>query len=197
MTAGRRDATAGSGGGGMTPIDVRDTRPGGRCLPAARRAGAPESLTEAIEEIGMLQVRTCVSVHCDQCGDSLGGPGSPAHYPTEDAVLDAAAAQGWRVGPGGRLWCSACGPVLTCAAEGHEFTAWCPVLIDECQELLTCLGHAAASAAGHPVSRGYRYCRRCCLHESRRDWVLINGLRGPGRSEPAFLASAEVSGEVA
>lgn len=148
---------------------------------------------------GMVQVRTCVSVHCDQCGDTLGGPEFQAHYPTEDAALDAAAAQGWRVGPGGRLWCSACGPVLTCAAEGHEFTPWRAVLIgvDEFPELLAGTEHTAASAAGHPVSREYRYCRRCCLHESRRDWVLINGLRGHGKSESALPANAEVSGEVA
>jgi hypothetical protein len=48
----------------------------------------------------MVQVHTCVSVHCDQCGDSLGDPGFEAHYPTEDAALDAAAADGWRVRPG-------------------------------------------------------------------------------------------------
>ncbi len=147
---------------------------------------------------GMVQVHTCVSVHCDQCGDALGGPEHEAHYPTEDAALDAAAAQGWRAGPGGRLWCSACGPVLTCAAEGHEFTPWRAALIDECQELVTRPGHdAAAAAGGHPVSREYRYCRRCCLHESRRNWVPISGLRGCGKSESALLASADVSGQVA
>jgi hypothetical protein len=86
---------------------------------------------------GIVQVHTCVSVHCAQCGDALGNPGFEAHYPTEDAALDAAAADGWRVGPGGRLWCSSCGPVLTCEAEGHEFTEWCPAFLDECQELIT------------------------------------------------------------
>jgi hypothetical protein len=122
---------------------------------------------------GMVQVRTCVSVHCDQCGDALGGPEFEAHYPTEDAALDAAAAQGWRVGPGGRLWCSACGPVLTCAVEGHEFTEWRAVLLDDYQELVTRLGHdVAATAGGHPARREYRYCRRCCLHESRTAVVL-------------------------
>ena len=43
---------------------------------------------------GMVRVHTCVSVHCDQCGDALGDPGFEAHYPTEDAALDAAAAEG-------------------------------------------------------------------------------------------------------
>jgi hypothetical protein len=148
---------------------------------------------------GRVQVHTCVSVHCDQCGDALGGPEFPAHYPTKDAALDAAAAQGWRISPGGRLWCSACGPVLTCAADGHEFTPWQAVLngVDEFPEPLAGTEHTAASAAGHPLSREYRYCRRCCLHESHRDRVLINGLRGHGKRESALLATADVSGEVA
>jgi hypothetical protein len=112
-----------SGGGGLNPRDVHDTRPGGpNRQERAHRAGAPESLTKAIEEIGMLQVHTCVSVHCDQCGNSPDGPGFDAYWPTENAALDAAVAGGWLVGPGGRLWCSACGPVLTCEAHGHEFS---------------------------------------------------------------------------
>jgi hypothetical protein len=95
----------------------------------------------------MVQVHTCVSVHCGQCGDSLGDPGFEAHYPTEDAALDAAAADGWRVGPGGWLWCSACAPVLICEA----------VTLD-----------------GHPAGSEYRHCRRCCLHESRpATWLLL------------------------
>ncbi len=45
----------------------------------------------------MVQVHTCVSVHCGQCGASPAGLGFQAHYPTEDAALDAAAAGlgGW------------------------------------------------------------------------------------------------------
>jgi hypothetical protein len=35
---------------------------------------------------------------------------------------------------------------------------------------------------GQPVSREYRYCRRCCLHESRRNWMLISALRGQGKN---------------
>jgi hypothetical protein len=105
----------------------------------------------------MVQVHTCVSVHCDQCGDSLGDPGFEAHYPTENAALDAATADGWRVGPGGRLWCSACAPVLVCEAEGHEFSEWRhPVTLD-----------------GHPAASEYRHCRRCCRHEPRpATWLL-------------------------
>jgi hypothetical protein len=100
---------------------------------------------------GMIQVHTCVSVHCAQCGEALGSPGFEAHYATEDTALDAAAEAGWLVGPGERLWCSACGPVLTCEAEGHEFSQWRrPVIRD---------GQSAISE--------YRHCQRCCLHESR------------------------------
>ena len=145
----------------------------------------------------MVQVHTCVS---DQCGDALGGPGFETHYPTEDAALDAAAAEGWRLGPGGRLWCSACGPVLTCEAQGHEFTPWCPLLLDECQELVTHSDQAAVTGGGQPGSREYRDCRRCCLHESRWARVLISGLRGQSTGKPAALllaAGADVTGEVA
>ncbi|MGH3803106.1 MAG: hypothetical protein ACRDTD_23855 [Pseudonocardiaceae bacterium] len=115
-----------------------------------------------------------MSVHCDQCGDSLGSSGFEAHYATEDAAFDAAAAAGWRVGPSGRLWCSACAPVLTCEAEGHEFSEW--------RHPVTFGGHLAGSE--------YRHCRRCCLHESRPARRLIGGL-------PGQAASAALAGEVA
>jgi hypothetical protein len=99
----------------------------------------------------MLQVHTCVSVHCDQCGDVLGGPAFQAHYRSEKAALGAAAAQRWRPGPGRRLLCSACAPVLICEAQGHEFSAWRhPITSD-----------------GQPASSQYRHCWRCCRHESR------------------------------
>jgi hypothetical protein len=97
----------------------------------------------------MVQVHTCVSVHCGQCGDALGSLGFEVHYPTETAALDAVAAAGWVVGPGGRLACSTCGPVLECEADGHQFGPWLPARRD----------------AG--TGSEYRYCRRCCLHESR------------------------------
>ena len=38
----------------------------------------------------MIQRHTCVSVHCDQCGDALGSPEFEAHYRTERAALRAA-----------------------------------------------------------------------------------------------------------
>jgi hypothetical protein len=175
---------AGGDDDGMNPIDVRDTRPGGpNRQERAHRVVAPESLAEAIGEIGMVQVHTCVSVHCDQCRGSLGSPGFEAHYATEDAALDAAAAAGWLVGPGGRLWCSACGPVLTCEVEGHEFSAWRhPVISEE-----------------RPVLSEYRHCRRCCLEESRPARWLI-GTR-PERSKStaagALLAAGTDVAEVA
>ncbi|MGH3809506.1 MAG: hypothetical protein ACRDRU_23335 [Pseudonocardiaceae bacterium] len=168
----------------MTPIDVHDTRPGGpNRQERAHRAGTPESLTEAIKEIGMLQVHTCVSVHCAQCGDSPASLDGEAYWPPEDALLKAAADQGWRVGPGGRLWCSACAPVLTCEAEGHEFSGWRrPVTRD-----------------GQPAGSEYRHCRRCCLHASRPARWLISAGSGRGRPTVAalLLAGAEVAGEVA
>ena len=99
----------------------------------------------------MLQVHTCVSVHCAQCGEGVGGPEFEAHYPSEAAALDAAQAQGWLVDPGERWWCSACGPVLTCEVEGHEFTEW----------------RHPRTKQGVLGGTQYRHCRRCCLHESR------------------------------
>ena len=121
----------------------------------------------------MVQVHTCVSVHCDQCGDSLGSPEVEAHYLTEDAALDAAAAEGWRVGPGGRLWCSACAPVLTCEAEGHEFSEW----------------HHPVIRDGHPAASEYRDCRRCCLHESRpANWLFATQLPLAARADTEEVA---------
>jgi hypothetical protein len=99
----------------------------------------------------MIQVHTCVSVHCDQCGDALGSPECEAHYRSERVALHAATADGWRTGPGERLVCSACAPILVCEVEGHRFNSWRhPVLAD---------GRLAPSE--------YRCCRRCCALESR------------------------------
>lgn len=99
----------------------------------------------------MLQVHTCVSVHCDQCGDTLGSPEFEAHYRTERSALSAATAQRWRFGSRRRLLCSACAPVLTCEAQGHEFSQW----------------RHPVTADGHPALSEYRYCRRCCRNDSR------------------------------
>jgi hypothetical protein len=130
----------------------------------AVRAPLPDTFCEPV------QVHTCVSIHCHQCGDALGDPGYEAHYPTEDAALNAAAAEGWLVGLGGRWWCSACGPVLTCEAEGHQFSVWRPPIIRD----------------GHPVGSEYRHCRRCCLHESRPATPLLAGV-----AEPAHRGGGE------
>jgi hypothetical protein len=101
-------------------------------------------------------------------------------------------AAGWLVGPGGRLWCSACGPVLICEDQGHDFTPWQHVGLDQ-TEVLPGTGGGAVNE--------YRYCRRCCLHESRQDWVLISGLDRQGKSTSVqsmlLSAGADVAGEVA
>jgi hypothetical protein len=99
----------------------------------------------------MIQVHTCVSVHCDQCGDALGSPAFQAHYRSERSALTAAAASRWRAGSGRRLLCPACAPVLICEAEGHQFSQW----------------RHPVTADGHPALSEYRYCRRCCVHKSR------------------------------
>ena len=99
----------------------------------------------------MIQVHTCVSVHCDQCGDALGGPAYTVHYRTENAAMNAAIADGWQVDPEGQWWCSACAPALICQTEGHQFSPW--------RHSLTRIGHPALSE--------YRYCQRCCVLESR------------------------------
>lgn len=119
----------------------------------------------------MLQVHTCVSVHCVQCGDGPDRLGCEAHWPTETAALDGAMAQGWRVGPGGLLLCSACAPVLTCEAEGHEFSEW---------------RHPATPHAQHGSE--YRHCRRCCLHEPRAASWLLGELAEQG--EPTAMPTA-------
>lgn len=174
----------------------------------------------------MLQGHTCVSVHCDQCGDSLGAPEYEAHYRSEDAALDAALAAGWRHSPQGHRWyCSACGPVLTCEAQGHEFTPWRAVLVcqdelgrDELDEPLTGTSAAQRPApvewpalpAGAPPrtttaqgplpgSREYRYCRRCCLFDSRHRAVSIGARSGSGtphQTRHPFVATAAVGGGV-
>jgi len=120
----------------------------------------------------MVQAHACVSVHCHQCGDTPAGPGFDAHYPSEDAALEAVAVAGWVLATDGRLLCSCCGPVLVCEAVGHDFTAWhrpAPSTGHGPQ-----MAHCGCDPRGrvHRVGsaecwREFRYCRRCCLHESR------------------------------
>ncbi|MGH3701380.1 MAG: hypothetical protein ACRDQY_18320 [Pseudonocardiaceae bacterium] len=47
---------------------------------------------------GMVQAYSCASVCCALCGDSPGSIDYEEYWTPEDAVLNAAAAQGWRVG---------------------------------------------------------------------------------------------------
>ncbi|MDQ3154842.1 MAG: hypothetical protein M3R63_24960 [Actinomycetota bacterium] len=109
----------------------------------------------------MLQTQTCVSVRCDQCGDGPYSPELVAHWPTEDAALDAAAVAGWHIEDRdpSRLLCPDCGTVLRCEDRGHEFTRWRRC---RCEQLV------AAHRAGPDGLCGmaFRYCLRCCVHES-------------------------------
>jgi hypothetical protein len=70
----------------------------------------------------MIQVHTCVSVHCDQCGHILGLPERAWHFRTEGAAINAAITDRWRIGPDGQWWCAICAPALICKADGHQFT---------------------------------------------------------------------------
>ncbi len=99
----------------------------------------------------MIQVHTCVSVHCDQCGAALRSPEFEEHFRTEGAALRAAAAQRWCTGPDGRLMCSACAPILVCELEGHQFSSW----------------HHPVLSEGLVALTEYRHCQRCCELESR------------------------------
>jgi hypothetical protein len=155
-----------------------------------------------------VQVYTCVSLQCAQCGQALGSPEFEAHYPSEETALEAAVAAGWVEGPSGRWWCSCCGPVLECETEGHVFTEWQPLLSpinDEPTAVETAAregdspgpAEAAAGEQGDPVGRAYRYCRRCCLHESRSAWPgwVLGGVSRQGKSAgplpPVSAAAAE------
>ncbi len=132
----------------------------------------------------MVQVHTCVSVHCDQCRRSLGSPAFEAHFATEDAALDAAAADGWLVGPGGQLWCSACGPILTCETEGHEFSPW----------------RLPVTSGGQLALSEFRHCRRCCLEKFRPSRRLIGTDPQQGKSGAVarlMVVVTDLAGEVA
>lgn len=113
----------------------------------------------------MVRLHHCVSVTCDQCGDP-----HPGHFPTEDTALDVVAGCGWYVREDGLVWCPACGPVLTCETDGHEFTDWqrpTPVSGRQAGGLCACDPHGPTHRVGSAQCvRRFRYCRRCCLHES-------------------------------
>ena len=98
----------------------------------------------------MVQVHTCVSVHCGQCGAGPAGLGFEAHYPTEDR----GARRGRFGGLGGR-------------------SGWTVVVLG----LRSGAGVRGRRSPVQPVATGsagcgcwgaaYRLCWRCCLHESR------------------------------
>lgn len=100
----------------------------------------------------MIQVHTCVSVHCDQCGHILGRAGGACHFGTDSAAINAATTEGWRIDADGQWWCSVCAPALICRAEGrHQFTPW----------------RRPQTGGERPALSEYRYCRRCCVLEDR------------------------------
>lgn len=109
----------------------------------------------------MLTRQTCVVAHCDLCGDGPYDPSMELHYPSEDAALDALAVQGWDIAAaGGRLACPDCHTVASCEAEGHEFTGWQRC---RCGQLVA----AHRRGPGGRCGLAFRYCQRCCLHESQ------------------------------
>jgi hypothetical protein len=99
----------------------------------------------------MLQVHTCVSVHCDQCDQAFGSLTGTLHFRTENAAITAATTAGWRIGPDEQWWCAICAPALICQTEGHQFSSW----------------RSPQTRSEHPAPSEYRYCRRCCVLEDR------------------------------
>jgi hypothetical protein len=122
----------------------------------------------------MLQVCACVRPQCDVCGEFLNSLDltlTETHYATEKEALNAVKASGWRVDSRGRLVCSMCGPALVCQAEGHTFTPWRHLVLGSREHPVNATEHpelATTVALGGPIARDYRYCTRCCRHESRQ-----------------------------
>ena len=108
----------------------------------------------------MLQTRTCVTAHCDQCGATPDTDEYEPHWPTENDALEAAEAAEWYTEDLPRLLCAGCHAVLSCEGTGHEFTGW-----RRCR--------CAQRVPAHPPGPGglcgtqFRCCRRCGVHESR------------------------------
>jgi hypothetical protein len=138
----------------------------------------------------MIKVCVCVRPQCDVCGEfltSLDLTPTEAHYASESEALDAASAAGWRVDSRGRLLCSMCGPKLVCQAEGHTFTPWRCLVLGSREHPVNATEHpelATVVALGGPIRRDYRYCTRCCRHESRTPTGCV-GLHVPG--EPVVI----------
>jgi hypothetical protein len=152
----------------------------------------------------MITVCACVRPQCDVCGEFLNSLDlniEEVHYASESQALDAAKAAGWQVDPRGRLVCSLCGPQLVCYIEGHLFTPWRRLLLGSAESPVDTTRHPALAtvvALQGPLRRDYRYCTRCCRHESRTPTGCV-GYRMSG--EPVVLQSAPPSpvavGEVA
>jgi hypothetical protein len=153
----------------------------------------------------MLQVRTCASVHCDQCGHVVGLPAYPVHFRTENAAINAATAERWRIGSDGQWWCSACAPALICHvpqrrtqrlpdraadpagdADGRG-SEWAAIFMVAAAEALTTAGqakHAIAQARqALAVCRATRSTRlaRALRHAHMRDtWPTHAAIRELG-----------------
>jgi hypothetical protein len=122
----------------------------------------------------MLKICACVRPQCDVCGEfltSLDLHPTETHYATENEALNAVTKVGWRVDSRGRLVCSMCGPALVCQAEGHLFTPWRSLVLGSREHPVDATRHpdlGTVVALRGPIRRDYRYCTRCCRHESRR-----------------------------
>lgn len=145
----------------MNRIQLNNTRPGGECLAAARRAGAPFSPFDAIKESGMLQRHRCVSVSCDRCA------GHCEHFPTPGAALRAVAALGWRLIEA-RLLCPSCQLAVQCAAQGHAFTVWYQPHDCGC-------AHSPGTHLGGRQGCGLeaRHCTRCGRRQSQPSGTVL------------------------
>jgi hypothetical protein len=134
----------------------------------------------------MIKVCVCVRPQCDVCKEFLNtldlNP-QEVYYASESEALDAATAVGWRVDARGRLVCSLCGPRLVCGIEGHLFTPWRRLVLGSREHPIDASSHpalAAVVALEGRIRRDYRYCTRCCHHESRTPDGCV-GIRVSGK----------------
>jgi hypothetical protein len=119
----------------------------------------------------MMTVCVGVRPQCDVCKEFLNDlDPQEVYYASETEALDAAIKAGWRVDVRGRLVCSLCGPALVCAVEGHVFSPWRRLVLGSRQYPVDATTHptlAAVVGREGRIRRDYRYCTRCCHHESR------------------------------
>lgn len=158
----------------MTRIEIHDTRPGERS-PGQHPAGSGFPNQHMTEENLMLRPYIWVSVTCDQCGNGPTDSGTVPHFSTEADAVDAVMAAAWVVAADGRLLCSACGPILICEVYGHQFTVWHQAMPGPGELARTCKCDPAGPLhllGSTDCGRQLRYCRQCCLHESRTAAVV-------------------------